>query len=210
MVTSVVGTNKVYGKGFTTLVKRVRVAAGREPIPSAGILDSQSVKCIITDPTRRQLFLVGGASFVTPRYFVMGMKGVLCSPVLSPHKALAFATTKPGLGSNFRFRFAKPQADLQQTAREFAGPLRPAAVEDFAYTFNNRENVPYTGFSTGGCVGDAMGAGWQLWHFTIMAPTAEFDAALPTLDAVMGSLRDQWQDGRYRPAGEPIARTLSL
>jgi hypothetical protein len=45
----------------------------------------------------------------------------------------------------------------------------------------------YKGFSTGGCSGDAMRASWRLWHFTIMAPAEEFDAALPTLAAIMGS-----------------------
>ena len=143
--------------------------------------------CIIADPSQRQLFLVGGAEFITPRYAVRGVRGVLVSPLLSPHEALAFATTQPGLGANFQFKFVKPRADLTQGARGFAGPLRSAAVEDFAYTFNNRKGVPYTGFTCGGCIGDAMNAGWRLWHFSIMAPTDEFEADLPTLKAVMGS-----------------------
>ena len=60
------------------------------------------------------------------------------------------------------------------------------AVEDFAYTCSVKGRA-YTGFSSGGCTGDVMRAGWRLWHFTIMAPSEEFEAALPTLAAVMGS-----------------------
>ena len=32
-----------------------------------------------------------------------------------------------------------------------------------------------------------MNAGWGLWHFSIMVPSDEFESALPTLAAVMGS-----------------------
>jgi hypothetical protein len=143
--------------------------------------------CNITDPDKRLYFIVGGTEFVTPRYYVPRVKGVLCSTMLSPHEALAYATTHAGLGSSFRSVFVKPRTDLAQTARGFSGPLRPVAVEDFAYTFNNKEGRSYTGFSCGGGSGDAMGASWRLWHFTIMAPSDQFEAALPTLAAVMGS-----------------------
>ncbi len=149
--------------------------------------DLGKAHCIITDPARRLIFMAGGASFITPRYYVQGVRGVICSPLLSPHEALALATTTPGLGSSFRFAFVKPRTDLTAMAQAFAGPLRPAAVEEFGYTFRNREGVPYTGFSCGGVAGDAMNAGWQLWHFSIMAPSDAFDSALPTLAAVMAS-----------------------
>jgi hypothetical protein len=39
----------------------------------------------------------------------------------------------------------------------------------------------------GSCSGDAMGASWRLWHFTIMAPAEDFEASLPTLAAIMES-----------------------
>ena len=32
-----------------------------------------------------------------------------------------------------------------------------------------------------------MRASWRLWHFTVMAPSEDFDATLPTLAAIMGS-----------------------
>ena len=167
-------------------------------------LDLGKGACIVTDPEKQLVFIVGGAEFVTPRYYVPQVKGVLCSAMLSPHEALAYSTTKAGLGSNFRSVFVKPRQDLAQIARGFSGPLRPVAVEDFAYTFDNKEGTPYTGFSCGGCSGDAMGASWRLWHFTIMAPTRQFEAVLPTLAAVMGSYELNGQ-----MAGREMANNLA-
>jgi hypothetical protein len=142
--------------------------------------------CIVTDPAQRLYFMVAGAEFVTPRYYVRGVQGVLCSEFRAPSDAFAFSAAQTGRASNFRFLFVKQRSDLLQPMRAFAGPLRPVAVEDFAYTCTVKGRL-YKGFSTGGCSGDAMKASWRLWHFTIMAPSEEFDAALPTLAAVMGS-----------------------
>jgi hypothetical protein len=142
--------------------------------------------CIVTDPAQRLYFMVAGAEFVAPRYFVRGVQGVLSSEFRTPSDAFAFSATETGRASNFRFLFVKPRPDLLEQMRAFAGPLRPVAVEDFAYTCTMKGRS-YKGFSTGGSSGDAMRASWRLWHFTIMAPTEEFDAALPTLAAVMGS-----------------------
>jgi hypothetical protein len=144
-------------------------------------------QCIIMDPSKKQFFIAANASFVTPRYMVRGAPGVLCSELLTPHEALAFAMTQQGHGSNFRWVFVKKRTDMEQTARTFAGPLRPVAVEDFEYRFLDRNGKPFTGFTNGGCQADAMRAGWGLWHFTIMAPTDEFENDLPTLRAVMSS-----------------------
>ena len=142
--------------------------------------------CIVTDPAQRLYFMVAGAEFVAPRYYVRGVKGVLCSEFRAPSDAFAFSATQTGQASNFRFQFVKQRSDLLQFMRAFSGPLRTVAVEDFAYTCTVKGR-PYKGFSTGGCSGDAMKASWRLWHFTIMAPSEEFDTALPTLAAVMGS-----------------------
>jgi hypothetical protein len=142
--------------------------------------------CIATDAGQRLYFMVAGAEFFTPRYCTRGVQGVLCSEFRTPSDAFAFSAAQTGRASNFRFQFVKQRSDLLQFMRSFAGPLRPVAVEDFAYTCTVKGS-PYRGFSTGGCSGDAMQASWRLWHFTIMAPSEEFDAALPTLAAVMGS-----------------------
>ncbi|MBI5396124.1 MAG: hypothetical protein HZA91_12580 [Verrucomicrobia bacterium] len=142
--------------------------------------------CIVTDPAQRLYFLVGGSEFIAPRYYVRGVAGVLCSEFRSPSDAFAFAAVQNGLASNFRPVFVKQRNDLLQPMRAFAGPLRPVAVEDFSYTCTMK-GLRYTSFSTGGCSGDAMRASWRLWHFTIMAPADEFDAALPTLAAIAGS-----------------------
>ncbi len=160
-------------------------------------------QCIITDPAKKQFFICANVSFITPRYNVRGVPGVLCSEMLPPHQALAFAMTQQGHGSNFRSVFVKKRADMEQQARSFSGPLRPVAVEDFAYTFLDRNGKPFTGFSNGGCSSDAMRAGWGLWHFTIMAPTDEFESDLPTLAAVMGSYEINGQ-----MAGEQIAKNM--
>ena len=154
--------------------------------PGWQTLDLGQGACIVTDPPQRLYFMVAGAEFVAPRYYVRGVPGVLSSEFRAPSDAFAFSATQTGRASNFRFLFVKQRSDLLESMRAFAGPLRPVAVEDFAYTCTMKGR-PYQGFSTGGCSGDAMRASWRLWHFTIMAPSEEFDAALPTLAAVMGS-----------------------
>lgn len=150
------------------------------------IVDLGKGACIATDPSGRFYFMVSGAEFVAPRYYVRGVPGVLSSDFRSPSDAFAFSAVQTNRASNFHFLFVKSRPDLMQQMRSFAGPLRPAAVEDFAYTCTVKGRL-YKGFSTGGCAGDAMRASWRLWHFTIMAPAEEFEAALPTLAAVMGS-----------------------
>jgi hypothetical protein len=142
--------------------------------------------CIVTDPDQRLYFMVAGAEFVAPRYYVRGVPGVLSSEFRPPSDAFAFSATQTGKASNFRFLFVKQRPDLLQQMQAFAGPLRSVAVEDFSYTCTMKGRT-YKGFSTGGSSGDAMRASWRLWHFTIMAPEEEFDAALPTLAAVLGS-----------------------
>ena len=155
-------------------------------VQRSGGLADRGGACIVTDPGQRFYFIVGTADFVTPRYYVRGVPGVLCSEFRNPSDAFAFSATQTGRASNFNFQFVKQRSDLLQGMRSFSGPLRPVAVEDFAYTCSVKGR-PYKGFSTGGCSGDAMRASWGLWHFTIMAPAEEFDAALPTLAAIMGS-----------------------
>jgi hypothetical protein len=142
--------------------------------------------CLVTDPAERLYFMVAGSEFVTPRYFVRGVPGVLASDFRAPSDAFAFSAAQTGRASNFRFLFVKPRPDLLQQMRAFAGPLRSVAMEDFGYTCTVK-GQPYKGFSSGGCSGDAVGASWRLWHFTIMAPSADFDTALPVLAAIMGS-----------------------
>ncbi len=154
--------------------------------PGWRALDLGKGMCIVTDPKERFYFMVAGAEFISPRYNVRGVPGVLSSEFRAPSDAFAFSATQNGQASNFRFLFVKERSDLLQQMHTFAGPLRPVAVEDFAYTCTVKGR-PYKGFSTGGCSGDAMRASWRLWHFTVMAPSEDFDAALPTLAAIMGS-----------------------
>jgi hypothetical protein len=142
--------------------------------------------CIVTDPAERLYFMVAGAEFVAPRYYVRGVPGVLQSEFRDPSDAFAFSAAQTGRASNFRFLFIKQRPDLLRQMQAFAGPLRSVAVEDFSYTCTMKGRT-YKGFSTAGCSGDAMRASWRLWHFTIMAPAEEFDTALPTLAAVLGS-----------------------
>jgi hypothetical protein len=154
--------------------------------PGWRTLDLGKGMCIVTDPTERYYFMVAGAEFISPRYHVRGVPGVLSSEFRVPSDAFAFSATQNGQASNFRFQFVKERSDLLRQMRAFAGPLRPVAVEDFAYTCSVKGRS-YRGFSTAGSSGDAMRASWRLWHFTIMAPSEDFDAILPTLAAVMGS-----------------------
>jgi hypothetical protein len=154
--------------------------------PDWKTMDLGKGACIVTDPDQRLYFMVAGAEFVAPRYYVPGVQGVLRSEFRAPSDAFAFSATQTGQASNFRFLFVKQRPDFLQQMRGFAGTLRPMAVEDFSYTCTVKDR-PYKGFSTGFCSGDAMRASWRLWHFTIMAPADGFDDALPTLAAVMGS-----------------------
>jgi hypothetical protein len=114
--------------------------------------------------------------------------GVLASEFRAPSDAFAFSAAQAGRAAGFQFQFVKPRQDMLQVMKAFAGPLRPMAVEDFGYTCLVKGRR-YRGFTTGGCSGDAMRASWRLWHFTLMAPEEEFEAALPTLAAVLGSYR---------------------
>ncbi len=159
--------------------------------------------CIVTDPAQRLYFLVGGSEFIAPRYYVNGVRGVLCSEFRAPSDAFAFAAVQNGLASDFRPVFVKKRNDLLQQMRAFAGPLRPVAVEDFSYTCTLK-GQRYRTFSTGGCCGDAMQAAWRLWHFTIMAPADEFETALPTLAAIMGSY-----ETNKEMAGRRVAQNMA-
>jgi hypothetical protein len=150
------------------------------------VVDLGKGACIVSDPGQRLYFMVGGAEFVAPRYFVRPVPGVLASEFRSPSQAFAFSAAEAGRATRFEFQFVKPRQDLLQVMRAFAGPLRPVAVEDFGYTCLVKGSR-YRGFTTGGCSGDAMRASWRLWHFTLMAPQEEFEAALPILAAVLGS-----------------------
>jgi hypothetical protein len=150
------------------------------------IMDLGKGACMATDPSERFYFMAARADFVTPRYYVRGVPGVLCSEFRNPAEAFAFSAVQTNRAANFRFLFVKSRPDLMQQMRSFSGPLRPLAIEDFSYTCTVKGRL-YKGFSTGGCSGDAMRASWGLWHFTIMAPAEEFEAALPTLAAVMSS-----------------------
>jgi hypothetical protein len=153
--------------------------------------------CMVTDPGKRLYFLAATAEFVTPRYCVRGVPGVLCSEIRSPSDAFAFSAAQGNRAHNFQFSFVKERPDLIQQMRAASGPLRAQAVEDFAYTCTVNGRL-YRGFTTGGCSSDAMRASWRLWHFTIMAPSEEFEQALPTLAAIMGSYQlNQEMAGQY-------------
>lgn len=144
--------------------------------------------CIAADRGERRFVMVSGAEFMAPRYHRGGVPGVLASDFRNPSDAFAFSATQSGRADGFQFQFVKPRPDLVQALRASAGPLRAVAVEDFGYTCLVKGR-PYQGFSTGGCSGDAMGASWRLWHFTVMAPREEFQSSLPLLASILGSYR---------------------
>lgn len=152
------------------------------------LMDLGKGGCIAADPAERLFVMVSGAEFLAPRYVVRSVPGVLASEFRSPADAFAFSATRTGRASGFQFQFVKPRADLVRALKASAGPLRAVAVEDFGYTCLVKGR-PYQGFSTGGCSGDAMGASWRLWHFTLMAPQEEFQSSLPLLASILGSYR---------------------
>ncbi len=175
-------------QGAQGLVPR-RLASGwaKLSVPSGWkVADLGKGGCIASDSGGRLFVMVSGAEFISPRYAVRNVPGVLVSDFRTPSDAFAFSAIQTGAASGFQFQFVKSRPDLLQTMRATAGPLRPVAVEDFGYTCLVK-GQPYQGFSTGGCSGDAMRASWRLWHFTLMAPREGFQAALPLLAAVLGS-----------------------
>lgn len=166
-----------------------RLASGwaRLSVPAGWkVVDLGQGGCIASDPGERLFVMVSGAEFVSPRYAVRRVPGVFVSDLRTPSEAFAFSALQTGAATGFRFQFVQSRPDMVQTLKATAGPLRPVAVEDFGYTCLVKGR-PYRGFSTGGCSGDAMGASWRLWHFTLMAPEDAFPAALPLLAAVLGS-----------------------
>jgi hypothetical protein len=176
--------------------------------PDWKVVDLQDGHCIVTDPTDRLAFISGANSFISPKYYRPIMGNRLIADYCPPFQALALACTKLGFGSDFRCLGRRPTPD-DQVAKQMAGPLRAACVEDFAYTFTYK-GVPYVGVSTGGTFTDAMRTGCTLWHFSIWAPAADIKAAWPVLTAILSSyeLNGQKAGARIQTNMENYARGL--
>lgn len=141
---------------------------------------------IAVDASEQLYFVAATVDFVNPRYGNLArLPGVLVAQFMRPHQAFAFACTRQGLGSDFKFQVHDRPDLVQEMRLRFAGG-RPCSVEDFAYTFRHKGR-PYKGISMGHCIGDYMDAGYSLGHITVWAPADQFEGWLPTFGRMIAS-----------------------
>lgn len=140
---------------------------------------------IACDPTEQVIFVAATADFVTPQYNLAQVPGVMVSPFLTPHDAMAFACAQQGHGTNFKFQVVD-RPDLVQQLRAGLTGGRPCSVEDFIYTFDKLGKA-YKGLSLGYTIGNYMDSTWGFGHMTIWAPVEQFDALFPTTSRILQS-----------------------
>jgi len=158
---------------------------------------------LASDPSQQVYFVAATVEFTNPRYApLIKAPGLLYSEFKPPHQALAFACTRQGVGSDFRFQVHE-RPDMVAWLRAHLTGGRPCAVEDFLYTFQHKGRR-YKGVSLGYCVGTYMDAQFALGHITGWAPEGEFDSRLPLFGRIMTSyqLNDQ-------KVGDYIAQGMS-
>jgi hypothetical protein len=171
---------------------------------------------IACDPAQQVFFVVASADFVTPKYNLVRVPGILVSDFLKPHQAMAFACIQQGHGRDFRFD-VKEREDLVQKMRAGVTGGRPCSVADFSYTFD-RKGEAYKGVSLGYSVGNYMDSTWVFGHMTVWAPAARFDALAPMLGQIAASYQlngekvgEYIADGirRYQAGIAALGRTIA-
>ena len=119
-------------------------------------------------------FISGNVDLLTPQMRV-NQPGILVSPYLAPGQAWQFITARYGLAANMRFEKVIPRADMARQMGQVytAGPV---TVEEFIYTFTNKEGQPCKGYTFGISFGSRLGTNWSFRHLTVTAPA---DASVP-------------------------------
>ncbi len=150
-------------------------------------------------------FISGNVTLVSPQMRV-NTPGILVSPYLNSHQAWQFITAGYGLASNMRFEKVIPRTDLTGQLGQ-AGV--PASIEEYLYTFTNREGRACKGFTFGMSFGSRSGLNWSFRHLTVTAPADRFNAWAETLGAMMGSykINERWAQA-YVAQGQQRLRQM--
>ena len=191
---------------------KVQLVTYRQRDGSASFLIPQGWKCqdhgkgifAAGDPAGYS-FISGQVELLSPHLGV-NAPGVLVSPFLNSHQAWQFITARYGLASNMRFEKVYPRKDLMNQAVQ-AGI--PASIEEYLYTFTNREGRACKGFTFGMSIGSRAGLNWNFRHLTVTAPTNQFNAWAGTLGTMMGSYRinERWAQA-YVAQGQQRLREM--
>jgi hypothetical protein len=150
-------------------------------------------------------FISGAVDLLSPQLGV-NAPGVLVSPYLNSHEAWKFITTRYGLASNMRFEKIYPRQDLMSQAVQ-AGI--PASIEEYLYTFTNKEGRACKGFTFGMSIGSRSGLNWSFRHLTVATPANQFNAWAGTLGTMMGSykINERWAQA-YVAQGQQRLREM--
>ena len=150
-------------------------------------------------------FISGSVQLLTPQLRV-NTPGVLVSPYLNSHQAWQFITASYGLASNMRFEKVIPRTDLMSQAGQ---PGVPASIEEYVYTFTDKERRACKGYTFGMSFGSRSGLNWSFRHLTVTAPADKFNAWAETLGAMMGSykINERWAQA-YVAQGQQRLREM--
>ncbi len=191
---------------------KVQLVTYRQHDGSASFLLPQSWQCqdhgkglfVAGDPAG-YAFISGSVQLLSPQLRV-NTPGVLVSPFLNSHQAWQFITARYGLASNMRFEKITPRQDLMSQAVQ-AGI--PASIEEYVYTFTNKEGRACKGFTFGMSVGTHSGLNWSFRHLTVAAPANQFNAWAGTLGTMMGSykINERWAQA-YVAQGQQRLREM--
>ncbi len=191
---------------------KVQLVTYRQRDGSASFLLPQNWQCqdhgkglfIAGDPAGYS-FISGSVQLLSPQLRV-NAPGVLVSPFLNSHQAWQFITARYGLASNMRFEKIIPRQDLMRQAG-YSGI--PASIEEYLYTFTNKEGRACKGFTFGMSVGTASGLNWSFRHLTVTAPANQFDAWAGILGTMMGSykINERWAQA-YVAQGQQRLREM--
>jgi hypothetical protein len=191
---------------------KVQLVKYRQRDGSASFLLPQNWQCqdhgkglfIAGDPAGYS-FISGSVQLLTPQLRV-NAPGVLVSPFLNSHQAWQFITARYGLASNMRFENVYPRKDLMNQAVQ-AGI--PASIEEYLYTFTDKEGRTCKGFTFGMSIGTPSGLNWSFRHLTVTAPASQFNAWAGTLGTMMGSykINERWAQA-YAAQGQQRLREM--
>ena len=147
-------------------------------------------------------FISGQVELLSPQLRV-NSPGILVSPYLVPHQAWQFITARYGLASNMRFEKVTPRTDLTRQIGQ-AG-----SIEEFVYTFTDKERRACKGFTFGMSFGSRSGLNWNFRHLTVTAPVDRFNAWAETLGTMMGSykINERWAQA-YVAQGQQRLREM--
>ncbi len=191
---------------------KVQLVTYRQRDGSASFLLPQNWQCqdhgkglfIAGDPAGYS-FISGSVQLLSPQLRV-NTPGVLVSPFLNSHQAWQFITARYGLASNMHFEKIIPRQDLMSQAGHSG---IPASIEEYVYTFRDKEGRACKGYTFGMAFGSRSGLNWSFRHLTVTAPANQFNAWAGTLGTMMGSykINERWAQA-YVAQGQQRLREM--